>query len=93
MERDLLVELADMYGDLLIADGFDEAIIGIGERGASPPIMCYDRDLCIKKIMDDDGCSYEDAVEHFEFNVVGAWVGEQTPIFVTRMNLKEDGHA
>ena len=24
----------------------------------------------------------EEANEFFEFNVVGAWVGEQTPIFV-----------
>ena len=30
---------------------------------------------------------YEEAVEYFEFNVAGAWVGEQTPIFV---DLKED---
>jgi len=27
----------------------------------------------------------EEAMEFFEFNVVGAWVGEETPIFVREM--------
>jgi hypothetical protein len=31
-----------------------------------------------------------DADEYFEFNVVGAWVGESTPIFVEPLNgIKE----
>ena len=25
---------------------------------------------------------YEDAVEHMEFNVTGAYVGKQTPVFM-----------
>ena len=25
---------------------------------------------------------YEDAIEHFDFNVIGAWLGEGTPIFI-----------
>ena len=31
--------------------------------------------------MERDGMSDEEAVEYFEFNVTGAWVGENTPIF------------
>lgn len=27
----------------------------------------------------------DDAVEHFEFNVAGAYVGKQTPIFLERL--------
>lgn len=79
--RDVLNELSEYYGELLVADGFDEAIIGLGERCGSPPIVCYDRSLCIKKLM-DDGASYDEAEEHFEFNVLGSWVGESTPIFI-----------
>jgi len=29
-----------------------------------------------------EGMSHEDAHEYFEFNVVGAWVGPNTPLFV-----------
>lgn len=26
---------------------------------------------------------YEEALEHFQYNVLGGWVGENTPIFIT----------
>jgi hypothetical protein len=34
--------------------------------------------------MQRDGMDLEDAVEHMDFNVTGAWVGEQTPMFLVR---------
>jgi hypothetical protein len=71
----------------LTADGFDEAIIGIGERCGQPPLVAYDRDKCIELLAEqfyDDEDPYTTAVEYFEFNVVGAWMGENTPIFITR---------
>ena len=27
----------------------------------------------------------EEAIDYFDFNVVGSWVGEETPIFVREM--------
>ena len=36
----------------------------------------------LKIFMKRDNMDYETAHEHMEFNVVGAYVGEQTPIFV-----------
>jgi len=42
------------------------------------PFTVYDH--CIQVLTRD--MSLDDAVEHMEFNVVGAYVGEQTPIFV-----------
>jgi len=33
-------------------------------------------------LMFRDEMPYDEAVEYIEFNVVGAWVGEQTPMFV-----------
>ena len=66
---------------MLKADGFDEAIIGIGSRCGQPDIIAYDVNKCIKILM-DQGMTDEEAMEFFEFNVVGSWVGEETPIFV-----------
>ena len=66
--------------DLLLADGLDAAFIGTGERCGQPNVAVYDRDKCINILAEN--MSYEEAVEYFEFNVAGAWVGEQTPIFV-----------
>ncbi len=39
--------------------------------------------------MDRDKMTEEEAVEYLEFNTVGAWVGEQTPVFVYPMTMEE----
>ena len=69
---------------MLKADGFDETIIGVGSRYGQADIIAYDVNKCIKILM-DQGMTDEEAMEFFEFNVVGAWVGEETPIFVREM--------
>ena len=69
--------------EALLAAGFDAAIIGIARRFSLPPLVAYDYDKCIDILM-KDGMTEEDAVEYFEFNVLGAWMGEGTPIFIER---------
>ena len=77
-------ELVESYdSEMLIADGFDDAIIGVSERFGRSPIVAYDKDKCIQVLMDRDGMDYEDAIEFFNFNVIGAWVGKGTPEFIT----------
>ena len=75
--------------DLLIADGLDEAFIGVAHRfGIYEPVAAYDREKCIEILM-LTGMDRESAEEHFEYNIIGAWVGEQTPIFIERLTLQE----
>jgi len=74
--------------EALTADGFDEAIIGLG-RQFNNEVVVYDEDKCLKILMDRDGMDYDEAQEFFEFNVVGAYVGEHTPIYV-RIGKLED---
>jgi len=73
----------------LVADGFDDAIIGIG-RQFNTDIVVYDEEKCIKILMERDGMTDEEAEEFFEFNVVGAYVGEHTPVFVRVGSHLED---
>ena len=73
--------------DMLFADGFDEALMGHVERAGSPSIACYDKYKCIDMLAND--MSYEDAIEYFYFNIVGSYVGENTPCFLTR--LEDEG--
>jgi hypothetical protein len=75
-------QLKDENPDALFADGFDDAIIGIARRFGGMALVAYDRDLCVKVLMDRDGMSQEEANEFFDFNVIGSWVGEGTPIFL-----------
>ena len=74
--------------EILTADGFDSALIGVGERAGQPTIAMYDKDKCINLLIERDGMTEEEAEEYLYFNVVGAWVGEYTPCFVTL--YKED---
>lgn len=80
MKRDLLAEVDE---GILIANGFDEAIVGYLERFGQQPVALYDRDKCISILIERDEMSYEEAVEFFEFNVIGSYVGEYTPAFAT----------
>ncbi len=68
--------------EALLADGFEDALIGYVTRfGFTTPVALYDQDKCIEILMERDGMTYEGAVEFFEFNTLGAWVGEGTPAF------------
>ena len=68
---------------MLKIDGFDECIIGIAQIwGKDMPVVVYDIGEIIEVLIEEHDMSREEAVEWMEFNVVGAWVGETTPIFV-----------
>jgi capsule polysaccharide modification protein KpsS len=80
MNRDIVAEANE---DMLFADGFDDALVGYIERAGMPSIACYDKDKCIEILAKD--MTYEEAVEYFYFNTAGAYVGENTPCFFTRI--------
>ena len=68
---------------LLLATGLEDALIGYVERYGSPPVAIYDRDRCIAILIERDGMTYEGALDCFEFNTIGAWVGGGTPAYAT----------
>lgn len=79
-------------GELLFADGFDSAIIGVAE-GWFPAenggayqgrAIVYDLDKCARILM-RQGMSDDEAYEYLSFNTVGAYMGEGTPLFMTRV--------
>lgn len=74
--------LAEENPEALLADGLDDALIGIGRRASRPPLAVYDYETAVNVFINRDGMTRDEAVEHMEFNVVGAWVGENTPIFL-----------
>ena len=66
---------------MMKAEGFDEAIIGVGQQFDKPDRLIYDYDKCLLILMTDQSFTEEEAIEWMEFNVKGAYVGEGTPIF------------
>ena len=69
--------------ETIYANGFEEALIGVG-RQFTRSLAVYDYDKCVSILMSRDGMDEHDAIEFIEFNVVGTWVGENTPVFVAR---------
>jgi hypothetical protein len=63
--------------EFLKADGMDDAIIGVDETSMR---LIYSVKKCLKLLM-KQGMKYEEALEYFDFNVSGAYVGEKTPIW------------
>jgi len=67
--------------DILKADGFDDAVIGI-DTGTMRLIYSVTR--CVE-ILIVGGMDMNDAIEYFDFNVRGSYVGEKTPIWCDDM--------
>ena len=65
----------------LLADGFEQALIGYGHQH-SKLLAVYDYNICLTILQTRDGMTHEEAVEHMEYNVVGSYVGDYTPVFV-----------
>jgi len=75
--------VADPNPEALLADGFEEALIGYAEV-FNKVIAVYDRDRCMQLLMERDGMTFDEACNFFNYNVTGAYAGEHTPAFLTR---------
>lgn len=74
----MLDRIIEQYQDeeILIADGFDEAVIGIDTKSMR---LIYSVSKCIEILCRD--MNEEESIEYFEYNVSGSYVGEKTPIW------------
>ena len=72
-----------------LADGLEAALVGVGRRCGQPDLAVYSIEKAIEVLMQDLGCSRQEAVEWLEFNSIGAWVGEDTPIWIEETNISE----
>ena len=92
-------EIAEINPEALLLDGFDEAIIGMAERINLGPVVAYDVDKIIEILAKDmeveetdledsqsiESVKVEMAFEYFYFNIQGAWMGDYTPIFISKL--------
>lgn len=69
----------EMDIQIKFADGHDNAIVGLGRQFNTHAVI-YNQNIVIQNLCHD--MSYEDALEYFEYNIAGAYVGENTPIFL-----------
>jgi hypothetical protein len=83
----MLEEILEYYPEetFLKADGLDSAVIGV--QVSDPMRLIYSVTKVIEHLVTEDDMSVEDAMEHFEFNIRGSYVGEQTPIWCDDMYM------
>ena len=78
-------DITDLYGDdepnILFAEGFDEAIAGVIWDGERTRVV-YDTELILELLMGRSEMTYEEAVEYFDFNIAGSYMGEYTPFYL-----------
>jgi len=78
--------LEELNPEALFMDGLDSAIVGWGGQFTNAPVVIYNEDDIIGHLTETEGMSYEEAWEHYSFNIQGAWVGENTPIIIRNVN-------
>jgi hypothetical protein len=76
--------LAEFDPEMLFADGYDHCIVGTTYTPGLGTRVVYDTNLIIEDLI-SDGASWEEAEEHFSFNIEGAYVGKHTPVFVRKL--------
>jgi hypothetical protein len=77
-------ELAEIWDqDLLFMSEpeYDEAIIGVVERAGGSPVIAYDTQKILEIL--ERSMPMEDAQEFFEYNILGAYMGDRTPVYIT----------
>jgi len=77
--------------DLLKIDGMDKALLGICMTWNDHVLverLVYNGRV-ITEILIKKGMSEEDAQEYIDFNIVGAYVGDSTPIVMWLATMEE----
>ena len=66
----------------IILDGLDTAILGIVEEFGNGPRILYSKEKIIDILVERDGMTSEEAIEYYDFNILGLYAGEQNAVFL-----------
>tara|TARA_R100001509_G_C4831929_1_gene203610 strand:- start:334 stop:594 length:261 start_codon:yes stop_codon:yes gene_type:complete len=75
-------EISELNPEAMMADGFDDAILGMCIQFGAEPLVAYDYEKCLNILMERDGMDRTEAIDFMEFNVIGSYVGLNTPVFI-----------
>jgi hypothetical protein len=73
-----LLDIDDAYGAIKL-EGFDDCIIGLAEEFGNGIRIIYSKGKIIEKLTEE--MTHEEALEYYDFNILGGYFGEQNPIF------------
>ena len=77
-------DLSEIWGVeflFLSEEEYDEAIIGVVERAGGSAVIAYDTQKILSIL--ERSMPMEDAQEYFDYNILGAYMGDKTPVYIT----------
>jgi len=81
-KEEVLERLSEINENAIVLDDFKDALIGYTQNSFFSAVAVYDVEKCISMLI-EQGMTPENAVEYFDYNVLGAYFGEHSPIFVS----------
>jgi hypothetical protein len=78
------INYPDFKDKILLADGFDNCLIGFISNDKGNPVAVYDKWKMIKQLGKDLKSDDGEALEYFDFNIESAYVGEFTPKYLDK---------
>lgn len=88
MNLDDFVDEAYEGETLLKMDGMDGACLGVVEIAGQNPVLVYDREACVRILVEEQGMEEDEAEEYFEVNAATAYVGPGTPGILHRIPVE-----
>lgn len=76
------LNLSEHEEPILLMDGFDPAFLGTAKRINQPTLAVYSWEKMVDVLVSREGMELDEAIEFIDYNCLGAWVGELTPIIV-----------
>jgi hypothetical protein len=81
-EKPSLREFIDEFAEgAVVFDGCDEAIVGYASRINLEPVVVYSYQLLVGAFI-KQGMTEDEAIDWVDYNIVGSWVGERTPLIL-----------
>ena len=74
-------EMKEFAEGAIILDGLDDAIMGIAEEFGNGYRIVYSKSKIFGILMDRDGMTEEEAIEFYEYNILGLYASPQNAIF------------
>mgnify|MGYP006919672697 CR=1 FL=1 len=79
---DEMVEFIESFAEgAVVFPGCESALIGYASRINLEPIAVYSYNLLVEAHV-AQGMTDEEAMEYVEYNIVGLWAGERTPVIL-----------
>ena len=84
METYSVEKVSEINPEALLADGFNDAILGMCLQFAQEPVVAYDYEKFLEILEERDGMSRSEGEEYMEYNVIGAYMGIYSPVFIMK---------